>query len=65
MNSFLTEWSKDLSNVPFGPLGIIAMAGCEELGNKINTWLLKWQKLHRRSKTRSIILYQEQTVTHS
>ena len=45
MNSFLTEWSKDLSNVPFGPLGIIAMAGCEELGNKINTWLLKWHSL--------------------
>lgn len=38
----LADWSTDLSNVPYGPLGIIAMPGCEEIGEKINSWLMKW-----------------------
>ena len=45
MNSFLTEWGKDLKTIPVGPLGIIAMAGCEEMGKKINGWLQKWNSL--------------------
>ena len=45
MNSFLTEWDKDLKSIPVGPLGIIAMAGCEEMGKKVNSWLLKWNSL--------------------
>ena len=43
MNSFLTEW--DLKSIPVGPLGIIAMSGCEEMGNKVNNWLKKWNSL--------------------
>ncbi|MBR3108950.1 MAG: ribose-phosphate pyrophosphokinase [Clostridia bacterium] len=43
MNSFLTEW--DLKSIPVGPLGLIAMSGCEEMGNKINNWLKKWNSL--------------------
>ena len=34
MTSLLTTWEKDPTTVPRGPLGIIAMAGCEELGEK-------------------------------
>lgn len=45
MTSLLTTWEKDPTSVPFGPLGIIAMAGCEEIGEKINQWLLKWHSL--------------------
>ena len=45
MNSFLTEWGKDLKTIPVGPLGIIAMAGCEEMGKKINGWLQKWNSI--------------------
>ncbi len=45
MNSFLTEWGKDLRSIPVGPLGVIAMSGCEEMGRKINSWLLKWNSL--------------------
>lgn len=45
MNSFLTEWSKDFNSIPVGPLGVIAMSGCEEMGKKINTWLQKWNSL--------------------
>ncbi len=43
MNHFLTEW--DLKSIPVGPLGLIAMAGCEEMGNKVNGWLKKWNSL--------------------
>ena len=35
MNSFLTEWGKDLKSIPVGPLGVIAMPGCEEMGQKV------------------------------
>ena len=45
MNSFLTEWTKDLKTLPVGPLGIIAMAGCEEMGEKVNACLKKWHNL--------------------
>lgn len=45
MNSFLTGWGKDLTKIPVGPLGVIAMAGCEEMGKKINNWLQKWNML--------------------
>ena len=44
-SSFLTEWNKDLKSIPVGPLGIIAMSGCEEMGNKVNAWLQKWNSL--------------------
>ena len=43
MNSFLTEW--DLKSIPVGPLGVIAMSGCEEMGNKVNNWLKRWNSL--------------------
>ena len=45
MNNFLTEWDKDLKSIPVGPLGIIAMSGCEEMGKKIDGWLKKWNLL--------------------
>ncbi len=44
-SSFLTEWNKDLKSIPVGPLGIIAMSGCEEMGNKVNAWLQRWNSL--------------------
>ena len=43
MNSFLRE--RDLKSIPVGPLGLIAMSGCEEMGNKVNAWLKKWNSL--------------------
>lgn len=44
MNRIVTDWN-DITNVPFGPLGIIAMPGCEEIGKKINNWLMQWRDL--------------------
>ena len=45
MKRLLTEWGKDLNSIPVAPLGLIAMPGCEELGEKINAWLQKWNML--------------------
>lgn len=42
MTDFVSTWNNDLLTVPFGPLGLIAMPGCEELGQKVNSWLMKW-----------------------
>ena len=45
MNRFLTEWEKGFDCIPVGPLGLIAMNGCEEMGQKIDAWLKKWNSL--------------------
>ena len=42
MTDFVSNWNSDLLSRPFAPLGLIAMSGCEELGCKINSWLMKW-----------------------
>ena len=33
-----------LDNIPVGSLGIIAVTGCEEMGNKVDDYLVKWRK---------------------
>lgn len=43
MDMMVADLSKDLTSVPIGPLGIIAMPGCEEMGEKINRWLMRWR----------------------
>ncbi len=45
MAGTVVSWAKDLNEVPYGPLGIIAMNGCGQFGEMINTWLLKWHNL--------------------
>lgn len=32
-----------LDNIPVGSLGIISLDGCQEMGNKINDYLVKWR----------------------
>lgn len=32
-----------LENIPVGALGLIPVTGCEELGNKVNDYLVKWR----------------------
>ncbi|MEA5013012.1 MAG: ribose-phosphate pyrophosphokinase [Candidatus Limiplasma sp.] len=44
MTDFVNNWNSDLLTVPFAPLGLIAMPGCKELGEKINSWLMKWHE---------------------
>ena len=33
-----------LDNIPVGDLGIIAIDGCTEMGNKVNDYIVKWRK---------------------
>ena len=33
-----------LDNIPVGSLGIIALDGCQEMGDKVNEFLVKWRK---------------------
>lgn len=33
-----------LDNIPVGSLGIIAVDGCEEMGNRVNDYLVNWRK---------------------
>ena len=33
----------NLTNIPVGSLGIIAMSGCEEISEKINRYLVEWR----------------------
>ena len=34
---------RNLENIPVGALGLIAVDGCQELGNKVNNYLVKWR----------------------
>ena len=40
----MADYLEDLINIPVGPLGIIAMPGCEEMGKKMDFYLTKWRK---------------------
>ena len=33
-----------LENIPVGPLGFIPVDGCQELGNKVDEYLVQWRK---------------------
>lgn len=44
MTDFVSDWNNDaFLTAPVGPLGIIAMRGTEEIGEKINSWLTLWR----------------------
>lgn len=39
----LHRTERTLENIPVGALGLIPVAGCEELGSKVNDYLVKWR----------------------
>ena len=44
MTDFVNSWNTDsFLTYPVGPLGLIAMPGTEEIGEKVNNWLKKWR----------------------
>ncbi|MBQ8080737.1 MAG: ribose-phosphate pyrophosphokinase [Clostridia bacterium] len=45
MNQFPTDWKSDIKDIPFGPLGVVAMSGCEDMGRRVCSWLEKWHSL--------------------
>ena len=44
-----------LDNIPVGSLGIIAVDGCEEMGNKVNDYLVKWRKEETRCQKDNLV----------
>ena len=40
----LHRTERTLENIPVGPLGFIPISGCEELGKKVDEYLVKWRK---------------------
>ena len=40
----LHRTERTLENMPVGPLGFIPIAGCEELGKKVDDYLVQWRK---------------------
>ena len=40
----LRRTERTLENIPVGPLGIILVDGCQELGGKVNNYLVNWRK---------------------
>ncbi len=49
-------YTDDFSTVPYGTLGILALPGCEELGHKIDSYLVKWRD-KRESEHKSTIAF--------
>ena len=44
MTDFTSAWNTEsFLTYPVGPLGLIAMPGTEEIGEKVNAWLKKWR----------------------
>ena len=40
----LRRSDRNLENIPVGALGLILLTGCEELGAKVNDYLVKWRQ---------------------
>lgn len=54
----------DLQSIPFGALGIIGMPGCEELTNKIDSFLVDWRKTRESEHKSTIAFYGYQRDTY-
>ena len=39
----MPDFTQEFTNIPYGPLGIIALPGCEELASKIDKYLVRWR----------------------
>ena len=39
----MPDYTQDFTNIPYGPLGIVALPGCEELAEKIDRYIVKWR----------------------
>lgn len=55
--------AENVETIPYGPLGIIAMPGCETLADKIDSYLVKWRKGQALEHQGSIAFYGYQRET--
>ena len=40
----LHEGKRKLESIPVGKLGVVALSSCEELGKKVDKYLVKWRR---------------------
>lgn len=50
----MPDYTQEFTNIPYGPLGIIALPGCEELASKIDQYIVKWRAQKQSEHKRSI-----------
>lgn len=56
--------ANEVQTIPYGPLGIIALPGCEALATKIDNYLVKWRKEQAAEHKDSILFYGYQRDTY-
>lgn len=56
--------AEEVQTIPYGPLGIIALPGCEELAQKIDNYLVKWRKDQAEKHKDTIAFYGYQRDTY-
>lgn len=56
--------AENVETIPVGPLGIIAMPGCEALCDKINKYLVKWRANQASEHQQNIAFYGYQRDTY-
>ncbi|MBE6828545.1 MAG: ribose-phosphate pyrophosphokinase, partial [Ruminococcaceae bacterium] len=39
----MPDYTEEFTTIPYGPLGIIALPGCEDLAEKIDKYIVKWR----------------------
>ena len=56
--------AQNVETIPYGPLGIIAMPGCEAFADKVDKYLVEWRKTQALEHQGSIALYGYQRETY-
>ena len=48
---------KEIDTIPVGPLALIPLSGCAELGSLVDEWLVRW-RTERQSEHKSSIVFE-------
>lgn len=56
--------AQNVETIPYGPLGIIAMPGCEAFADKVDKYLVQWRKTQALEHQGSIAFYGYQRETY-
>ena len=54
----------DVQTIPYGPLGIIALPGCEKIAEKIDNYIVNWRKEQAEEHKNTIAFYGYQRDTY-
>ena len=52
----LHRTERTFENIPVGPLGFIPVNGCQDLGKKVDDYLVKWRKEAKEKDSTAIVL---------